>query len=683
MSQLKKVKLPIYAVDMGKNNPLPVLWDVRESNRKFVPYEIKENDLCLSDKYNCSIFPYSERSGYNRELVYDSADAIVLENEYLIATFTPQWGGKLWSLFDKKENKELLFANHVFRPANLALRSAWASGGIEWNFSQTAGHSPYTCDKMFTNIISKEESGLGCPVLRMYNYERIRQVSYQMDFYLPDGSKFLHCRTRIVNEAPYETYAYWWSNVAVPTSNGARCIMPADTAFTTTGSISAISKDEIAVVEVPVPNYNDADITYALNTTRAKDYFFNTKNCKRKYITQVDENGYGLCEFSTSKLKGRKLFVWGLGKGCDRWQEFLSGDDGHGNYQDGRYCEIQCGLGRTQYEVVPMPKDECWEWVEYYGAIKIDPKDAHGDWQTAKQTVEKVLDKEFSIEDAEKELNDTRKMATTRLGEVYMRGEGFAELENIRRKQNGEKPLTEHLDFGTTDADQQMWISLVKDGTLKTDKTLDSSVAPLSYQRSEEWQRLLRSAINGKDKEFWLTYYMLGSALLAEKKLDESKEMLEKSVVLEKTAWNMFALSQYYKTVLDKEKCLEYILEAVKLNPTETELIKKATLAFADAEKWAELKTFIESLDEKVQKEPRVIVGYCNALIGLGEIEKAQDLLYKDGVALEVPDMKEGETTLSTAWIKIQEIKAQRKGEEFDAKAVSVPQQLNFRMNGQ
>ncbi len=29
MSQLKKVKLPIYAVDMGKNNPLPVLWDVR------------------------------------------------------------------------------------------------------------------------------------------------------------------------------------------------------------------------------------------------------------------------------------------------------------------------------------------------------------------------------------------------------------------------------------------------------------------------------------------------------------------------------------------------------------------------------------------------------------------------------------------------------------------------------
>ena len=73
MSQLKKVKLTIYSVDMGRNNPMPVLWDVRGNNRKFVPYEIKENDLCLSDKFNCSIFPYSERSGYNRELVYDSA----------------------------------------------------------------------------------------------------------------------------------------------------------------------------------------------------------------------------------------------------------------------------------------------------------------------------------------------------------------------------------------------------------------------------------------------------------------------------------------------------------------------------------------------------------------------------------------------------------------------------------
>lgn len=683
MSQLKKVKLPIYAVDMGKNNPLPAFWDIKEKNRKYIPYEIKgQHDLYLSEKVNCSSFPYKEQSGYGIKLVYEGADAIALENEYLIATFTPQWGGKLWSLFDKKENKELLFNNHVFKPANLALRNAWSSGGIEWNFSQTAGHNPYTCDKMFTNIISKEESGLGCPVLRMYNYERIRQVSYQMDFYLPDGSKFLHCRTRLVNEAPNQTYAYWWSNVAVPTSKGSRCIIPADSAFTTSGSISALSKDEIAVLEVPVPNYNDNDITYALNTARAKDYFFNTKNCKRKYITQVDENGYGLCQFSTSKLKGRKLFVWGLGKGSDRWQEFLSGNDGHGKYQDGKYCEIQCGVGRTQYEVLPMPKNDCWEWVEYYGAIKIDPKDAHGDWDKAKRTVEQVLDREFSIEDAEKELNDTRKMATTRLGEVYMRGEGFAQLENIRRKQSELPLLAEHLDFGTTDAEQEMWISLIKDGTLKTKNTLDSLVAPLSYQRSEEWQELLRLAINGKDKDFWLTYYMLGCALIAERNFEEGKEYIEKSIVLEKTAWNLFALSQYYRIKEDKENCLKYVLEAVKIKPSEIELVKRAIFAYMDTEKWSELKTFIESLDEKTQKEPRVIIGYCNALIGVGEIERAKELLYKDGVALEIPDMKEGETSLSTAWLKIAEIEAQRKGEEFDAKTVFVPQELNFRMNG-
>ncbi len=684
MSELKKVKLPIRAVDMGKNSNLPFLYDIKERESLFVAQKVNdESDLCLSDKTNCSTFPYSEQNGYDRKLVYSDIDAIALENEYLIATFTPQWGGKLWSLFDKKAGKELLFNNHVFRPAYLALRNAWSSGGVEWNFAQTAGHNAYTCDKMFTNLISKEQSGLGCPVLRIYNYERIRQVTYQMDFYLPDGSKFLHCRTRIVNELPYQTYAYWWSNIAVPTSKGARCIFPADTAFTTEGSISAISRDEISVVEVPVPVYNHTDITYALNNKKAKDYFFNIKKDRRKYIAQVDENGYGLCQFSTQKLQGRKLFVWGVGKGGENWQEYLSGDDGFGKYQDGKYCEIQCGVGKTQYEVIPMPKNECWEWVEYYGAIQIEPKQAFGDWKVAQQAVEREIESQITEQSAEKELVDTQKMATTRLGEVYMRGEGFAQLENIRRREAGEKVLSEHLDFGTTNAEQEMWISLVKDGTLKSKNTVDSSVAPLSYQRSQEWQDLLRLAIKNKDKDFWLTYYMLGCALIAERKFGEGKEQLERSIALEKNAWNCFALSQYYMIKKDYENCLKFALESVKFNPKEIELVKKATVAFDLAGKWAELKTFIECLDKKTQKVPRVVLQYCKALINLDQLEKAQNLIYKNGVALEIPDMKEGELSLSNLWEAIAEKKAKKSGEEFDPKKVDIPNQINFKMDGE
>jgi hypothetical protein len=54
---------------------------------------------------------------------------VVLENDILKATFMPVSGGRLWSLYHKPEQRELLNRNPVFQPANLANRNAWFSGG--------------------------------------------------------------------------------------------------------------------------------------------------------------------------------------------------------------------------------------------------------------------------------------------------------------------------------------------------------------------------------------------------------------------------------------------------------------------------------------------------------------------------------------------------------------------------
>ena len=78
-------------------------------------------------------FPYRMQENYSRELYDNEEDVIILENEYLRATFFPHYGGKLASLFDKEKGKELLFSNPVIRPCNLAIRNAWMSGGVEWN----------------------------------------------------------------------------------------------------------------------------------------------------------------------------------------------------------------------------------------------------------------------------------------------------------------------------------------------------------------------------------------------------------------------------------------------------------------------------------------------------------------------------------------------------------------------
>ena len=683
MSKIEKIIMPIYAVDMHEDSPLPFFRDITTTGRGFDGEELDEtDDLNLNDKVVCSIFPYSEQNGYDRKLVHHGVEAIVLENEFLRATFTPQWGGKLWSLYDKEKGKELLFNNHVYRPAYLALRNAWSSGGVEWNCGATVGHHPHTCDKMFTSIISKEESKIGCPVLRIYNYERIRGLTGQMDFYLPDGAKYLHCRMRVVNERDYETSVYWWSNIAVPTYDGARCVVPCDTAYSTKASVSSVDSEELLVYKLPVPNYNGIDITYPLNSPKAKDYFFKTKNERRKYIAHLDKDGYGLLQFSSSLLKGRKLFVWGTGKGADRWQEYLSGDDGHGKYSDGKYCEIQCGLARTQYEVVPMPAKHVFEWIEYYGALSVCPQDIHGDFFKAQETVEKALDNIISREQVEQELIDTREMATSKLGNMHLYGDGFASLENARREKANEQLLSEHLDFGKTDIAQEAWLNLLENKTLKTKQSLNSNLPPISYQRSKEWEKLMIDAVNGKDKDFWYTHYMLGCLYFSERKFDKAKEWIESSIKLEKNSWNTFVLGEIYRVKNDITSYAKMALSALKMNIENLELAKNAMVALISAKKWEQAIELYEALPEKLKANSRIKLYYAVALCEVGELDRSEELIYTENQAIEIPDIKEGELILSTLWKNIKKKKAARDNVFFDEKEVVVPYEINFSMLG-
>lgn len=82
--------------------------------------------------------PYRMQDRYTRSDKPVSLPALVLENEHLKATLLPTMGGRLWSLFDKDEGRELLFENPALRIANLAIRNAWFSGGVSGTWATPA-----------------------------------------------------------------------------------------------------------------------------------------------------------------------------------------------------------------------------------------------------------------------------------------------------------------------------------------------------------------------------------------------------------------------------------------------------------------------------------------------------------------------------------------------------------------
>lgn len=417
MSELRFEKIKIIGSELGEESCVPDLLGehILQNSLKFRLDEKDEIYEGYGRRKNA--YPYRQYNNYTREVKERVCEAAVLENRFLKAVFLPEYGGRLWELWDKKTEKNLLYTNDVIRFSNLAVRNAWFSGGVEWNIG-VIGHTPYTTDPLYT-AVTKTESG--APVLRMYEYERIRKVPYQMDFWLDEEDCFLNCRMRIVNESEDVIPMYWWSNIAVPEYEGGHIVVPAKQAFTN-------RDNEVFKVDIPV--VEGIDITDYKKIPKSVDYFFDLEKEKPKYIANLDKNGYGLLHRSTGRLRSRKLFSWGNQQASDHWQEFLT-------ESAGRYIEIQAGLAKTQYGCIPMAPHTAWEWIEQYGPVKIDESKA--DFSKMEEQLTGLLVSQKAPKKLEDLLEETEQMAKTK-AELLIKGSSYGAL-----KQHGN--LAEHLEY--------------------------------------------------------------------------------------------------------------------------------------------------------------------------------------------------------------------------------------------
>ncbi|WP_327091500.1 DUF5107 domain-containing protein [Nonomuraea sp. NBC_01738] len=353
-----------------------------------------------------TLLPYTMQDGYSRARRERDLPVVVLENDHLTATFLPSYGGRLWSLVHRGTGRELLHRNPMLQPANLALRDAWLAGGVEWNLGAT-GHWPLTCEPLHAVSALRDD---GTPMLRMYEYERMRGLLVVIDAWLPAGSELLFVRVSIHNQSQAEVPVYWWSNIAVPEARDIRVVAPAAQAhhFDYTAKLHLVDFPELGGV----------DRSYPARVATAADYFFEIPAGERRWVAALDREGAGLVQVSTERLRGRKLFHWGTGAGGSRWQEWLSGPGS-------TYLEIQAGLARTQLEHVPMPAATTWTWAEAYGLLQADPARVHGPWPEARAAAGEALAALVSPEALERAAAEPVVTAVTRL--EY--GSGWPALE--------------------------------------------------------------------------------------------------------------------------------------------------------------------------------------------------------------------------------------------------------------
>src|SRR5690348_3376684 len=204
--RLERIALPMSRLGPPSNLPR-FSWQQPMPNRETPPnFGLSEDESRHGFSWGeDSILPYQVSDDYDRNLQPGELDCIVIDNGRLRAVIAPSLGGRLLELRDLATGRDLVFRNPVFQPANLAALNAWFSGGIEWN-GLIPGHTPFTCAPVFAGVRQTSQG----PILRIYEFDRIVEATWQIDLFLPAGSATLFAHGRIVNPTAEQKLAYWW-----------------------------------------------------------------------------------------------------------------------------------------------------------------------------------------------------------------------------------------------------------------------------------------------------------------------------------------------------------------------------------------------------------------------------------------------------------------------------------------
>lgn len=576
-------------------------------------------------------YPYGHFDGYTRDLKEMCYRTAVLENDYIRAVFLPQLGGRLWSLTDKENGRNLVYSNDCIRFSNLAVRNAWFSGGVEWNLG-VIGHTPFTTAQLFTARLKDEN---GSPILRMYEYERIRRVEYQMDFWLGKTDRYLNCRMRIVNSSKEVVPMYWWSNMAVPEYADGRVIVPAGFAYT--GDMNTVTK-------VGIPIVDGRDISYYKNIPSQVDYFFEIPEEMPKYIAHVDKEGYGLLHLSTDRLKSRKLFSWGNNEGSDRWQEFLT-------EKGGRYLEIQAGLGKTQYGCIPMAPHTAWEWMEQYGPIQLNPEDVHGPYGKLRDKVSDYVNQERRLRQIDRQLKERRTMAMS-AGETVYSGSPDGALKNICRLIDKDRPLSSHLDFGVCHGPQAELESFLETGIFPEPEPEE---APGFFISEELIYHRLKESMETQNRDNWYARYQLGVLFYQKEHVKRAGEELERSFRLKENAWACHGLACVRLMENRQNEAVRWIRRGLASRPDDLSYVKAGFRILRDAQAYQELLEEYGRLSEKLREESRLRFDYLTALYHTGQAGKAYGILGAD-TDFELADLRECDGSVGRLWERLETV---------------------------
>ncbi len=614
---------------------------------------------------NVRTLPYRMQDRYDRSENMIHVKTIVMENDYLKATFLPEYGGKLWSLYAKDEGRELIFVNPVFRFANLANRNAWISGGIEWNLGHMGHHMHTSSDLYCAKVISPD----GEVFLRMYEYEAVHAQFYQMDFHLPDGARQLGVTVRIQNARNVDSPLYWWTNTGV-------CLTETTRVFSGTSEIIYQLKPDLKQ-NIPgfghccmpeQPNMKGIDLSYPLQIPHALEYFFqNEKTQAAPWEVSIEQDGKGFMERSTQPLRIRKMFCWGNSIGGRHWCDYLSREG------CGDYIELQAGLAPTQLHTDVLPANGVVMFTQLFGTFSAGQQARQPEWEEAAGYVEDCVEKILPASEVNRLHMAYVLKSTIPIKEILHYGDFYGGLEIARREKAGESLIVPHLEFPCPEPETDFgaWLKVL-DGYMLPEKNI-----PLPYITDEKWLEYLEKVgIDGNAQ----TKFQMGVSLAENGKTEKAKSVFME-LIEQSNPWAAHALASLYKRDGERKEAAYYYQLAYEWENGELDVsfAEEAMDSLIWVEKYEEAWDLFEKIPEEARTENELLLAAEAAV----KLEKFDYL--ELAFAREYSMIREGATILSEIWYEYKSrLESRKKGIEYRNAQIDrsfpLPRHLNFLM---
>ncbi len=279
------------------------------------------------------VYPYPTTETISKEKTDKEYKAVFLENQYLKVMILPELGGRIHRAYDKTNDYDFVYYNHVIKPALVGLVGPWISGGIEFNWPQH--HRPTTFMEVDHKVIENADgskSVLVNDVDQMYGTKGIAKFTLYPD------KAYIEITGQLYNKTETPQTFLWWANPAVPVNDDTQSIFPPDVNFVMDHGKRDVSRFPIATGTYYKHDYSEGvDISRYKNIPVPTSYM--AENSEYDFVGGYDYGKKaGIVHVADHHISpGKKQWTWGCGDFGKAWDRNLTDEDGP-------YIELMTGV---------------------------------------------------------------------------------------------------------------------------------------------------------------------------------------------------------------------------------------------------------------------------------------------------------------------------------------------------